>query len=157
MSLPIRRARIENTGAHDAKGADYVAPHAGNENWNLQIKEEYIIFLISLPRQGARIEIDDDYKGMTFDIIAPPHGGRELKSDDIDGLGGQTESLPTQGARIEIKCFWGCRVRVYIAPHAGSENWNRIEKGALDVNDPHYSPRKGRELKWETKYSLRSK
>lgn len=61
--------------------------------------------MISLPRQGARIEIDDDYKGMTFDIIAPPHGGRELKSDDIDGLGGQTESLPTQGARIEIKCF----------------------------------------------------
>ena len=31
-SLPIQRARIENTGAHDTKGADYVAPHTGSEN-----------------------------------------------------------------------------------------------------------------------------
>ena len=31
-SLSMRGARIENTGAHDAKGADYVAPHTGSEN-----------------------------------------------------------------------------------------------------------------------------
>ena len=32
LSLPIRRGRIENTEAHDAKRADYVAPHTGSEN-----------------------------------------------------------------------------------------------------------------------------
>lgn len=212
MSLPIRRARIENTGAHDAKGADYVAPHtgsenwkrnkscktkldgslpmrgariekafwwiqtgrirslsmrgawiekilvivsstfdiiaphagsenwnsrrlcfsqqfiiaphAGNENWNLQIKEDYIIFLISLPMQGARIEIDDDYKGMTFDIIAPYTGDENWNQMILTILAVRLNRSPRREARIEILSRENAVRAKYIASHAGDENWN---------------------------------
>lgn len=100
MSLPIRRARIENTGAHDAKGADYVAPHTGSENWkrNKSCKTKLDG---SLPMRGARIE-KAFWWIRTGRIRSLSMRGARIEIVDAFASLNSSSSLPTQGTRIEV-------------------------------------------------------
>ena len=167
MSLPIRRARIENTGAHDAKGADYVAPHTGSENWkrNKSCKTKLDG---SLPMRGARIEIVDAFASLNSSSSLPTQGTRievfkskritlsswyrspcrerELKSDSSRASGRTLRPLPTQESRVEITII---SILLCLVTYRSPRRKRELKStGAPAAEMPWYrSTRRERELK----------
>lgn len=174
----MRGARIETFIAPFSGSAEDIAPHAGSVNWKIkwsftstywfsrspygerELKIQGLMMLkeqiMSLPTQGARIEIIAVSSGNTAQIA--PHAEsenwnidwyilidslknrspcreRELKSSNQRGLYYLPDIAPRQGARIEINTAAYYLKKRDIAPQVRSENWNQLEHLQQEFHD----------------------
>ena len=74
---------------------------------------------MSPPARGAWIEIMVGAEPINAPLSRPPHGGRGLKSGQIQKIKQMIGSPPARGAWIEIADYYNAVVSEYVAPRTG--------------------------------------